>query len=106
MTAVEGIALARGSLHMSREVYERYFPGVEAVALLRQSDDLLILPVRHAAAGGYILKHRNVAGDRVVNASDFFRAQGIEDNVQRPLAISWQVELSALCAMNAFGLQT
>ena len=45
------------------------------------SDDLLILPVRHAAAGGYLLKLRNGAGDRVVNAPDFFREHGLDDEV-------------------------
>ena len=39
----------------------------------------MILPVRHAAAGGYVLKLRNSAGDRVVHAPDFFREHHIDE---------------------------
>ena len=55
----------------------RHFAGLEGVILLRRDNDILILPVRNNAAGGYLLKLRNSAGDRVVNAADFFRAQAI-----------------------------
>ena len=106
MTGSARITLKRGGLHLSREVYDRYFPGLEAIILLRREDDLLILPVRHAAAGGYLLKLRNGAGDRVVNAPDFFRAQGIEDSVERELPVVWATESAALIASGVFRLQT
>ena len=58
MSAGAIVRLKRGSLYFSREVYDRYFPRLETIILLRRSDDLVILPVRHAAAGGCILALR------------------------------------------------
>ena len=87
---------------MASAVYDRYFAGLEAVVLLRRGEDLAILPVRHAAAGGYLLKRRNAAGDRIVSAADFFRAQGIDDQVERPLAVHWLTELAGLSVPGLF----
>ena len=70
------MTVKRGSLYLAREVYDRYFAGLEAVILLRRDDDLLILPVRHAASGGYLLKLRNGAGDRVVERAGFLSRAG------------------------------
>ena len=70
-------------------IYDRYFPGLETIVLLRRDDDLLILPVRHAAAGGYLLKLRNGAGDRVVNAPDFFREHGLDDEARARFRRAW-----------------
>jgi hypothetical protein len=106
MTEPATVTVKRGSLYLARDVYERYFPGLEAVILLRRDDDLLIMPVRHAASGGYLLKLRNGAGDRVVSAPDFFREQGIEDDAELFLAVAWSAEKAALCSTKAFDLQT
>lgn len=100
------VTVKRGSLYISREVYDRYFPKLDAVILLRRDDDLLVLPVRHAASGGYLLKLRNGAGDRVVSAPDFFREQGIQDDVEICLPVTWSAEKAALCSTGAFELQT
>ncbi len=43
---------------------------------------MLVLPVRYAASGGYVLKIRNAAGDRVVDAGDFFRDHGLDDGAE------------------------
>ncbi|WP_407186865.1 hypothetical protein [Bradyrhizobium centrosematis] len=67
------ILIKDGSLYLSSDVCARFFDGLHAIVLLRRDEDLCILPVRHAAAGGYLLKVRNIAGDRVVHAPDFFR---------------------------------
>jgi hypothetical protein len=74
------------------------------VILLRRDRDLCILPVRHAAAGGYLLKLRNKAGDRVVHAPDFFREHGIDDNIELELSAVWSRESAALIAAGAFEL--
>jgi hypothetical protein len=100
------ITVKRGSLYLAREVYDRYFPELDSVILLRRDNDLLILPVRHAASGGYLLKLRSAAGDRVVSAPDFFREQGIEDDQEFSLTVTWSPEKAALCAMDVFKLQT
>jgi hypothetical protein len=102
MTAPATLTLRRGSLYLSREVYDRYFPGLETIILLRRGDDLMILPVRHAAAGGYVLKLRNSAGDRVVHAPDFFREHHIDESSERTLAVQWSSESAGVVATDAF----
>ena len=100
------VTLKRGSLYLSRAIYDRYFHGLEGIVLLRREGDLLILPVRHAAAGGYFLKLCNSAGDRVVTAPDFFREHGADDGLERRLPVSWVSARAALVAVGAFDLQT
>jgi hypothetical protein len=102
MSPASTVTVKRGSLYLGREVYNRYFAGLEGVILLRRDNDLLILPVRHAASGGYLLKLRNGAGDRVVSAPDFFREQGIEEGEELNLDVAWSAEESALCSSNVF----
>ena len=100
------VIVKRGSVYLTREIYDRYFAGLETVILLRRDDDLVIMPVRHAAAGGYLLKLRNSAGDRVVNAVDFFRANGIDDSRELELSVAWCADRAGLAARHAFRLQT
>lgn len=100
--AAASARLSRGGLYLSREVCDRYFAGLEGVILLRRERDLVIMPVRHAAAGGYILKLRNGAGDRVVVAPDFFRAQGIDDEVEIVTPVVWETTRAALVAPGLF----
>jgi hydrogenase maturation protease len=92
------VTLRCGSLYLSAALCDRYFAGLESVILLRRDDELLILPVRHAAAGGYLLKRRNQAGDRVVNAPDFFREQGVCEERELCTEVSWSSERGALVA--------
>lgn len=96
------ITLSRGSLYLTAEIYQRYFTNLSAVILLRRNDDLLIMPVMHAAAGGYLLKLKNAAGDRVVNAMDFFREQGFDENHNCTFQVVWSSEQAALRAEKAF----
>ncbi len=102
MIAPACVTLKRGSLYLSREIHDLYFPGLDTIILLRRDSDLVILPVRHAAAGGYLLKLRNGAGDRVVNAPDFFRAHGIADEAERDLVVTWEASSAGLVASDAF----
>lgn len=104
MTAVATVTLRRGALYLSCEIYGRYFAGLEAVILLRRDRDLCILPVRHAAAGGYLLKLRNKLGDRVVHAPDFFREHGVDEDIALQLSVVWSTEHGALVAADAFEL--
>ena len=96
------ITVRRGGLHFSRETYERFFNTLDNVILLRDGCDLLVLPVRHQASGGYVIKLRTGAGDRTVAAADFFRDNGIEDSVEMTLPAAWSDERAALVAANAF----
>jgi hypothetical protein len=76
------VLFKRGSLCLSRADCERCFSGVEAVVLLRDGPALLILPVRHAHAGGYLLKQRNLAGDRAAHVAGFLRDNGFDDSIE------------------------
>jgi hypothetical protein len=96
------VTLSRGSLYLTSELYRRYFDGLETVILLRGNDDLMIMPVRHTAAGGYLMKLKNAVGDRVVNAMDFFRLHGIDETSEINLIVNWHTESAALIASNAF----
>ncbi len=106
MSARTIVTLKRGSLYLNRELCDRYFHHLEGIVLLRRDADLMILPVRHAAAGGYFLKVCNAAGDRVVTAPDFFRDHGLDDDVERRLPVTWVTARAALIAIGAFDLQT
>ncbi len=103
MTATE-VELKNGALYLTRGIYDRYFAGIEAVILLRRDCDLCILPVCHAAAGGYMLKVRNKAGDRVAHAPDFFREHRVDDSITMALPVVWSTEQGALIAAEAFHL--
>jgi len=94
--------LRRGSLLLAQSDYARHFNGLDSVVLLRDGSDLLVLPVHRAAAGGYILKLRNAAGDRIVSAADFFRSNGICDEDDRALTAVWDEARAALRAAATF----
>ncbi len=104
MTATATVTLKRGALYLTYDVYDRYFAGLETVILLRRDRDLCILPVKHAAAGGYLLKLRNTVGDRVVNAPDFFRECGIDESIALELPATWSSAHGALVAVGVFEL--
>ena len=95
------VSLRRGSLSFTRGDYERFFAGVEAVVLLRDGPALLILPVLEAA-GGYLLKRRNLAGDRVAHAAGFLREHGFPDEVERSAAAEWSDERKGLIVPRFF----
>ena len=95
------IRIRRGALYLSREVCDRYFAGADAVILLRRDADLLVLPVRHAAAGGYLLKQRNGAGDRVVHAADLLRDETDAGEDDRELPAFWDPAQAGLVVESA-----
>ena len=96
------ITVRRGALHFTREIYERFFNKLDNVILLRDGNDLMVLPVRHRASGGYVIKLRTGAGDRTVTAADFFRDNGIEDSIEMTLPATWSDGRAALVVRNAF----
>lgn len=102
MTDHAPISFRDGRLYVSREAYDQYFADTGSVALLRQDGDLLVLPVRNAAAGGYILKIRNSTGDRVVTAPDFFRGEGIGETAPWDGRVDWSESHAALALRGFF----
>jgi hypothetical protein len=100
------LTLRAGRLYFTRCVHERHFSGLTSVILLRCHVDLLILPVRHAAAGGYVIKIRNAHGDRLVEAMPFFQANGMLDDGPTDYQAAWEGERAALVVANMFTQQT
>jgi hydrogenase maturation protease len=92
-----GVNVASGNLYLSREICARYFARVEAVALLARQDEVLILPLSGASAGGLLLKQRNARGDRVIHAQEFFRRHDLpEQDELRAVSGCWSPAAAAL----------
>ena len=89
MTQTAQVGLRQRRLYIARSVYDAHFCGGSTAILLHKENDLLVLPVRHTASGGYVLKIRNAAGDRVIDAGDFFRDHGLEDGARWEGEYSW-----------------
>ena len=96
------LRIARGSLHVGRALIDRHFAGLQTVVLLRDDEDLVVVPMRDADAGGLLLKVRNAAGDRVVDAADFLRGQGIADDLDLRPGWTWDSERAALVVPRIF----
>lgn len=62
---------ADGYLRLSRADAEEFFPEDTLLALWRD-ESLVLLPTRGAAAGGLMLKQRNLDGDRSLLISEVF----------------------------------
>lgn len=90
------VSLRRGSLHLDVSVYDTYFPDLESVVLVLRDGVLLVMPVRHAAAGGLLLKVRNARGDRVVQIQEFLRMHGYDDQLDAVCPAAWDARYAAL----------
>ncbi|MEM9825049.1 MAG: hypothetical protein AAF958_00590 [Planctomycetota bacterium] len=64
-------------LRIPAAIAERFFPGGVFVPIVRPSG-LHLIPTRGAAAGGLILKQRNLAGDRVVLLDEVIRENQLD----------------------------
>jgi hypothetical protein len=96
------LELRRGALHVTRADADRFLDGVEALVLVRDGQALLIVPVRQAHAGGYLLKRRNLAGDRSAHVAGFLRDQGVPDEPGGRHRAEWSEERSALIIADFF----
>ena len=106
MTSACTVTLRRGSLCFTRSDHQRFLAGVDAVVLLREGTALLILPVLQAA-GGYLLKQRNLAGDRVAHAAGFFRENGgVDEESEVEILAEWAPERAGLVVAGFFAAQT
>lgn len=91
------VSVARGNIYLAREICDRYFSGALSVALLARAEQILIMPLTRESGGGLLLKMRNARGDRIVHAQEFFREQGLLENMQeRKVSIHWNEESAAL----------
>ncbi len=92
------IGVKNGSVYLDRQTVATYFPDVDAVIILIRERQLQIFPVRQMAAGGYLLKMRNAAGDRVANSPDVFAEHGLSVWQDDDIEAVWSANLGALVA--------
>lgn len=95
------ITVAKGNIHIPRDTCEAYLKGVEATALLPHDEGILIYPLIPDSAGGLLLKIRNLHGDRVIHAQEFFRNNDyVESSEETHCSIRWITERAALLVEN------
>jgi hypothetical protein len=97
LPAAAEISVVRGNLYLTREICDKYLPGVASVALLMRDEEVLIVPLIQQSAGGLLLKQRNARGDRVIHAQEFFRNAGLPEEFEsRTVPVHWSRESAAL----------
>lgn len=91
------VNIARGNIYVPQETFNTYLKGVEAVALLPHEDGILLFPLIQESAGGLLLKIRNLRGDRIVHAQEFFRNHDyFEEFQERPCEVRWLSDRAGL----------
>jgi hypothetical protein len=91
------VSIARGNIYVSREVCETYFNGIESVALMPHEEGVLLIPLIQQSAGGLLLKIKNLRGDRVIQAQEFWRQHNYaEEFAERTYPVRWNCERAAL----------
>lgn len=82
------LRLDRGSLRMSAADYGAYFEGREGALLLDLEGVPHLVPVDQVA-GGYLVKQRNLAGDRAIQVADALERWGVGPDVRRDIRARW-----------------
>jgi hypothetical protein len=95
------ITIARGNLYIPFETYEKYLKNILAVALLPHENGILLIPLIQESAGGLLLKIKNLNGDRIVHAQEFFRNNSyLEEFQEKIYDVRWESERAALLILN------
>lgn len=96
-SAKHEVNIARGNIYIPVSTFDTYFKGIEAVALLPHEDGILVFPLIQDSAGGLLLKIKNLQGDRIVHAQEFFRNNNyLEEFLERPCEVRWLSDRAAL----------
>ncbi len=95
-TAGHTADIRAGKVYLSAALCETYFKGIEAVIVLIRDGCVHVLPVHQMAAGGCLLKVRNVQGDRVAAAPDVFLAHEMDGLEATDVPARWSSEDGAL----------
>jgi hydrogenase maturation protease len=90
------VSVRNGNLYIGHEVCQKFFPGIETIALLKREPGFLVMPVFSQSSGGRLLKLRNSKGDRVVTATDFLHDLGINYEQEQSFKATWESESAAL----------
>ncbi len=95
-TLTESVSIKNGNLYVDCRLYEKFFAGIETVALLRREEGFLVMPVFSQASGGRLMKMRNTAGDRVITATDFLQQFDLSQQETKRFLASWDSQCAAL----------
>jgi len=96
------VRISRDQLYIDAAAYDRHLAPVGCVALLRDNDDLLILPVLGKDAGGFYVKQVNARGDRAIHAADFLRLNGIDETIELRIAAAWNGQIAGYSIRDLF----
>lgn len=87
--------VARGMVRIPFETYQKLFGERDAALLMVRDGTLIVIPV-DPMAGGILLKQRNANGDRVVDASEFLRAHGLDAVGEHRCEATWNSNLGGM----------
>ena len=90
------VVIHRGNIYVDAETYQKYFSGIESVAVIAREDDIALMPVRNPGGGGLLLKIRNAQGDRVIHAREILESAGIPEDKEIRATPKWDSEFAAL----------
>lgn len=95
--AHSGVTIARGSIHLPRELCDAFFPATDLAAMLMRDRRVFIVPLIAQSSGGLLLKTRNARGDKVLHVQEFLRQHGYADDAEPyRCAVEWQPEFAAV----------
>ncbi|MHB8210763.1 MAG: hypothetical protein ACYDDP_05400 [Acidithiobacillus sp.] len=86
---VVNLLLKDGHLFIPAAAYRDAMVDLLAVAVLWRSPCLHLIPLHPGTIGGFLLKQRNLAGDRVVDLRLFLRDHELAENVEGVLSFAW-----------------
>ncbi len=92
---VVNLLLKDGYLFIPAPAYRDTMAGLLAVAVLWRSPCLHLIPLHPGTIGGFLLKQRNLAGDRVVDLRLFLRDHELAENFEGVLSFMWIPEQGA-----------
>lgn len=91
------VKIARGNLYIPRETYDRYLKNTEAAALLAHENGILLFPLIGQSAGGLLIKIKNLKGDRIIHAQEFFRQNNYAETFEETVCdVVWERDRAAL----------
>lgn len=92
---VVNLLLKDGYLFVPAPAYRDAMSGLLAVAVLWRSPCLHLIPLHTGTIGGFLLKQRNLAGDRVIDLRLFLRDHALAENFEGVLSFMWIPEQGA-----------
>ncbi len=97
MDVVAIIQIRHGNIYIDSDIHDKYFSGLESVALLNRDGYTYIMPLRSGSSGGLLLKMRNAKGDRVIHSIEYLNELGIPYEDELQVEAKWDAAMSGLC---------